>query len=79
MSEELDNAAAEYVLGTLPAHERTRFVEAMQRDPALLASVRKMQAQFFPLDDTAAALLDQSSACAPENQWKRRRRSQYDP
>jgi anti-sigma-K factor RskA len=53
MSEELDNAAAEYVLGTLPAHERTRFVESMQRDPALLASVRKMQAQLFPLDDTA--------------------------
>jgi len=54
MSEELDNTVAEYVLGTLPADERVRFAEALQRDPALRASVQQLQGQLFPLDDSAA-------------------------
>ena len=53
MSEELENAAAEYVLGTLPADERTRFVAEMQRDPRLRSTVAQLQARLSPLDDLA--------------------------
>ncbi len=57
MSEELDDTAAEYVLGTLPADERARFVERMQRDPALRAEVEGLQKRLAPLDDTAAPVM----------------------
>lgn len=53
MSEELDNDAAEYVLGTLPADERARFAERMKNDRALRTEVSRLQARFFPLDDLA--------------------------
>ena len=54
MSEELDNTAAEYVLGTLPAGDRARFAAEMRSDPALRAEVLRLQARLSPLDDTAA-------------------------
>jgi anti-sigma-K factor RskA len=54
MSEELDNAAAEYVLGTLPADERARFAERLKSDPALRAAVTQLQSRLFPLDAAAA-------------------------
>ena len=54
MSEELDNDAAEYVLGTLPADERARFVERLRSDSALRAQVNRLQARLSPLDDLAA-------------------------
>ena len=53
MSEELDDTAAEYVLGTLPADERARFAERMGSDAALRSEVRRLQACLAPLDDTA--------------------------
>ena len=53
MSEELDNDAAEYVLGTLPADERARFVERLRSDPALRKEVNRLQARLSPLDDLA--------------------------
>jgi anti-sigma-K factor RskA len=53
MSEELDNDAAEYVLGTLPADERARFVERLRSDGALRAEVNRLQARLSPLDDIA--------------------------
>jgi anti-sigma-K factor RskA len=53
MSEELDNDAAEYVLGTLPADERARFAERMRSDPALRAEVARLQSRLSPLDDVA--------------------------
>ncbi len=54
MSEELRDEAAEYVLGTLPADERARFVERLQNDAALRAAVSAWQRRLAPLDDTAA-------------------------
>jgi len=54
MSEELDNAAAEYVLGTLPADERARFAERLRSDGALRAEVSRLQARLSPLDNLAA-------------------------
>jgi anti-sigma-K factor RskA len=54
MSEELDNDAAEYVLGTLPADERARFAERLRTDPTLRAEVNRLQARLSPLDDLAA-------------------------
>jgi anti-sigma-K factor RskA len=53
MSEELDNTAAEYVLGTLPADERARFAEEMRRDSVLRAEVSRLRVLLAPLDDTA--------------------------
>jgi anti-sigma-K factor RskA len=53
MSEELDNDAAEYVLGTLPADERARFVERLRNDRNLRAEVSRLQARLSPLDDLA--------------------------
>ncbi len=55
MSEELDNAAAEYVLGTLPADERARFAERLKSDPVLRTTVSRLQSRLSPLDDVAAA------------------------
>lgn len=53
MSEELDNDAAEYVLGTLPADERARFAQRLKSDGALRAQVNRLQARLAPLDDLA--------------------------
>jgi anti-sigma-K factor RskA len=53
--EDLDNLAAEYVLGTLPAAERARLVERLSREPALREAVRRWQARLAPLLETAPA------------------------
>jgi anti-sigma-K factor RskA len=55
MSEELEIAAAEYALGTLPADERARLEERIQNDAALREAVRRWQSRLAPLDDTIAA------------------------
>ena len=55
MSEELENAAAEYVLGTLPADERARFAERLRGDSELRSTVSRLQARLSPLDDIAAS------------------------
>lgn len=55
MNEELDIAAAEYVLGTLPGEERARFAARLANDPALRDMVKFWQARFAALDDSAAA------------------------
>jgi len=51
MNEELDIAAAEYVLGTLPAAERARFASRLAAEPELRDAVRFWGARFFPLDE----------------------------
>ena len=55
MNDELDMAAAEYVLGTLPADERARLAVRLEADPELRDAVLRWQARLAPLDDTAAA------------------------
>jgi anti-sigma-K factor RskA len=55
MNEELDIAAAEYVLGTLPADERALFVARLGSDPALQEAVRRWQAHLAPLDAAVPA------------------------
>lgn len=55
MSDEDENAAAEYVLGTLPADERARFVRRLATDNSLRAVVRSWQMRLAPLDDAVAA------------------------
>jgi anti-sigma-K factor RskA len=55
MNEELDIAAAEYVLGTLPADERARLAIRLRTEPELRDAVLWWQARFAPLDDTAEA------------------------
>ena len=55
MSDERDIDAAEYVLGTLPADERARFVERLAADASLRAEVRAWQTRLAPLDQSAAA------------------------
>jgi len=54
MSEEDEVAVGEYVLGTLPAHERARFAERLARDAALQAGVRAWQERLVPLAEIAA-------------------------
>jgi len=56
MTDELDIAAAEYVLGTLPADERAGISERLGRDPALLSSIRRWQERFSVLDGSAPAV-----------------------
>ena len=59
MTEEAEIAAAEYVLGTLPAEERARFAERLDQDRELRAAVKLWQARLSPLDDiTAEEALD---------------------
>ena len=53
MTEELENAAAEYALGTLPADERARIEERLGNDAALREAVRRWQSLLSPLDATA--------------------------
>ena len=55
MNDELDIAAAEYVLGTLPAHERGAFAARLAAEPELREAVAKWQARLAPLDAGAAA------------------------
>jgi len=53
MNAELQNDAAEYVLGTLPADERRRFAERLKQDAALAEAVGELQRRLAPLDDIA--------------------------
>ena len=53
MTEELENVAAEYVLGTLPADERARFALRLQSEPELRAAVQAWHARLAPLDEAA--------------------------
>ncbi len=53
MNDELDIAAAEYVLGTLPADERVRMASRLQAEPELRHAVLLWQARLAPLDATA--------------------------
>jgi len=53
MTEDLENAAAEYVLGTLPADERARIEERLGHDSALREAVQRWQSLLSPLDATA--------------------------
>ena len=53
MNDELQNDAAEYVLGTLPADERARFAARLETDPSLREAVRDWQRRLAPLDETA--------------------------
>ena len=55
MDEELDIAAAEYVLGTLPADERARVAGQLSSSPELRAAVLAWQRRLAPLDQTAPA------------------------
>lgn len=55
MSDEDDIAAAEYVLGTLPADERARFASRLSADPALRGPVDFWAVRLAPLADLAAA------------------------
>lgn len=64
MNDELQDEAAEYVLGTLPADERARFAERLRSDAALRAAVGDWQRRLAPLDDTAAA------ETPPESVWR---------
>jgi len=56
MNDELDIAAAEYVLGTLPADERTAFAARLESEPALRAAVVQWQARLSSLDASAEAV-----------------------
>jgi anti-sigma-K factor RskA len=56
MSAELDNDAAEYVLGTLPADERARFAERLRTDKTLRDEVNRLRARLSPLDNLAAPM-----------------------
>ena len=47
MNEELDIAAAEYVLGTLSAEERADFAQRLEREPALREAVRAVAGAAF--------------------------------
>lgn len=51
MNEELEIAAAEYVLGTLPALERARFASRIETEPELRDAVRLWHARLSPLDE----------------------------
>ena len=51
MNDELDIAAAEYVLGTLPADERARFAARLETDGEARAHVAEWQARLAPLHD----------------------------
>jgi len=55
MNDELDIAAAEYVLGTMPAPERGAFAARLAAEPELRAAVAKWQARLTPLDSAVAA------------------------
>lgn len=55
MNDELDNAAAEYVLGTLPADERARFAGRLDHDPEARRLVRQWEARLAALGESAPA------------------------
>lgn len=61
----LDALAAEYVLGTLSAHEAATVVRVMATDPALAAAVAAWEQRFAPL----ARLADEEAP--PPDLWDR--------
>lgn len=54
--EDPDGVAGEYVLGTLDAAERTAFVRALDRTPALQAAVAAWEARLAPLAATVPSV-----------------------
>ena len=52
--EDIDMLAAEYVLGTLDAAERTAVAARRQREPALDAAIEAWQQRLSPLDGSTA-------------------------
>ena len=64
MDDELDIAAAEYVLGTLPADERARFASRLPFDPDLRAAVARWQMHLSALDEAARPEVP------PESVWR---------
>ncbi len=64
MNEELEFAAAEYVLGTLPADDRARVANQLSTNPELRAAVAGWQRRFAPLDGTAPP------ETPPETLWR---------
>ena len=52
--EDIDMLAAEYVLGTLDAAERTAVAARRQREPALDAAIEDWQRRLAPLDGSTA-------------------------
>ena len=56
MIEEPDIAAAEYVLGTLHADERTLFASVLAQDAEARAAVAAWEAKLAPLASGHAAL-----------------------
>jgi anti-sigma-K factor RskA len=54
MNEEFDIEAGEFVLGTLPAEERARFVERLEAEPSLREAVALWTQRLSPLDDGVA-------------------------
>lgn len=54
--EDIDMLAAEYVLGTLDAAERTAVAARRQREPALDAAIEAWQRRMAPLDAAVAAV-----------------------
>jgi len=65
MDEATRMAAAEYVLGTLPADERARLAERIAAEPELAAEVAAVEARLAPL---AAAI---PAEAPPANMWER--------
>ncbi|WP_026379911.1 anti-sigma factor [Afifella pfennigii] len=65
MDEATRMAAAEYVLGTLPAEEREHFAERMVREPNLAAAVAAMETRLAPL---AASLPEEAP---PPELWRK--------
>ena len=54
---DIDMLAAEYVLGTLDAAERTAVAARRQREPPLDAAIEAWQRRMAPLDDKVAPVL----------------------
>lgn len=65
MSDDLDMRAAEYVLGTLDADERSAFQREIETDPGVSAAVAEWEKRLFPL-----ALLSPAVA-PPADLWSR--------
>ena len=64
-SDDLDDLAAEYVLGTLSGDERAAFEARLQRDPAAMSAVARWAQRLQPLADAV------TPAVPPATLWQR--------
>jgi anti-sigma-K factor RskA len=64
-SDDLDDLAAEYVLGTLSGDERAAFEARLQRDPAAMRAVAQWAQRLQPLADAV------TPAVPPATLWQR--------